>query len=80
MPDSFVTKKEEGGFVLSFRVTTPAKDGKVRFNLRDSSGGVNTLKEEKHPRLHPAEMLRVILSANETSQMKAGDILEVEVA
>ena len=65
--------------VISFRVNVPAKDGKVRFSLKDSSGGVSLLKEDKHPRLHPAEMLQVVLSAKEMSQMKAGDILEVEI-
>jgi len=76
MPDRLVTRAENT--VLAFRVTVPAKNGKVRIVLRDSSGEASLLKEETHSRLHPAEMIRVALSAEETSRLKAGDILEVE--
>jgi sarcosine oxidase subunit alpha len=78
MPDRIVTEADGSDVTLLCRVPTPAKDGKVRVILRDSSGGVNTLKEEKHARLHPAEMIKITLSAAETSHLKVGDVVEVE--
>ena len=80
MPDRFTMPLNvvSDEAVISFRVNTPTKDGKVRILLRDPSGGSDILKEEKHSRLHPSEMTRVTLSTEYTSRLKAGDVLEVE--
>ena len=78
MPNHLLTGTT-GNTVLMFRVTAPARDGKIQIVLRGPDCGESILKEEKHSRLHPSEMIRVELSAEEKSQFKAGDILEVKV-
>jgi sarcosine oxidase subunit alpha len=78
MPDRLITNAGAENAILAFRVNTPARDGKVRLLLRRENGETQILREEKHPRLHPAEMIRMTLSIEEISRMKADDILEVE--
>jgi len=78
MPDRITTGTDGSDVTILCRTPTPAKDGKVRVVLRDAGGGVSTLKEDKHARLHPAEMIKITLSAAEKSRLKAGDVLEVE--
>jgi hypothetical protein len=71
--------------LLAFRVTTPARDGKIQAVLRDpegkGTGDEQILKEEKHARLHPAEMIRLRLPAAKIAALKAGQekILEVRI-
>jgi len=62
---------------LAFRVTEPRRDGVVR--LMTSCGKM--LKEEKHPRLHPAEMVWTQLGLSEFGEMKrSGNTLEVSAS
>lgn len=62
----------EGDVLLAFRVVSPSRNGTVRIIAGD-----RIIKEERHARLHPAEML---WSTLDNSQMtKASAFSEVEV-
>jgi sarcosine oxidase subunit alpha len=88
MPDRLSTSENpKTDAVLAFRVATPARDGKIQVVLRDLEGKgtegeqIQILKEEKHARLHPAEMIQIRLSVAEIAALKASEkkILEVRV-
>ncbi|MDR2137406.1 MAG: NAD(P)/FAD-dependent oxidoreductase [Synergistaceae bacterium] len=82
MPDR-LSASENTDAVLAFRVTTPARDGKIQVVLKNTEDkgteGEEILKEEKHARLHPAEMIRVRLSPAEIAAAGKEKILEVRV-
>jgi sarcosine oxidase subunit alpha len=61
---------------LAFRVAAPSRDGVTRL-----SAGGKVLKEEKHPRLHPAEMVWMKLSGAELGELRTiGKPLEVSAS
>ncbi|MDR3230598.1 MAG: NAD(P)/FAD-dependent oxidoreductase [Synergistaceae bacterium] len=80
MPDHVSVPKVISGpekITLAFRVTEPRRDGVVRLTTDD---GV-VLKEEKHPRLHPAEMVWASLDLSQFEEMKrSGKTLEVSAS
>ncbi|MDR1731406.1 MAG: NAD(P)/FAD-dependent oxidoreductase [Synergistaceae bacterium] len=76
MPDHMTIPENPEETTLAFRVTTPKRDGVVR-----AAAGDTILKEEKHPRLHPAEMVWMRLSVEALRELKkSGKALEVSAS
>ncbi|MDR1875750.1 MAG: NAD(P)/FAD-dependent oxidoreductase [Synergistaceae bacterium] len=67
---------DDGGLTLALRVNVPSRDGVLRITAGD-----RVLKEEKHARLHPAEMVWTGLSEAELSGLgeSGQNTLEVRV-
>jgi sarcosine oxidase subunit alpha len=67
---------ERRGLSLAFRVDAPSRDGVIEIASRGA-----VIKEERHARLHPAEMVRAHLGADSVSDLlkSRADALEVRV-
>ena len=76
MPDriSSGTLSSGGGISLAFRVLCPSRDGVV-----EVLSGDEVLKAEKHARLHPAEMVRVEMSAEDMRKLATSGNGRLEV-
>jgi hypothetical protein len=62
------------GVQLAFRVLSPSRDGVVEI----LAGGV-LIKEERHARLHPAEMIRTLLDAEDMARIVGERVQTLEV-
>lgn len=60
---------------IAFRVNLPSRDGVVRVTAGD-----RVLKEETHPRLHPAEMVWATLGRMEMETLRASGAKTLEVS
>ncbi len=60
---------------IAFRVNVPSRDGVVRI-----AAGDRVLKEETHPRLHPAEMVWAKLGRMEMETLRASGVKTLEVS